>query len=192
MFCWLSVLPSILPTVCGFDNWRPKNSLITCRSKTPISAAGVVTRQWLGGLRRVCWLLVVMWVVQGLNSYLGLAFNDLGIYPREWWSLPGVVLWPFLHGGIAHLLMNSLALLMLGFFVALRGGGVFYKASLLIVVLGGLGVWMIGRPAYHIGASGLAFGYFGFLVAVAFYEKRASSLLVAGLVLFYYSGMIFG
>ena len=51
---------------------------------------------------------------------------------------------------------------------------------------------MIGRDAIHIGSSGLVFGYFGFLLAVAIYERKLFDLSVASLVLFYYGGMFFG
>ena len=88
--------------------------------------------------------------------------------------------------------MNTSPLLILGFLVALRGIFVFCAASLLIVLFAGICVWIFGRPAYHIGASGLVFGYFGFLVAIAFYEKRFSTLFITLLVLTYYGGMIFG
>ena len=55
-----------------------------------------------------------------------------------------------------------------------------------------MGVWIFGRDAYHIGASGLVFGYFGFLVAVGIYEKSLSSLTIASFAVFYYGGLIYG
>jgi membrane associated rhomboid family serine protease len=137
-------------------------------------------------------LLLLIWGFHGVNHYFGMAFNDLGIFPRQWRGLYGIALWPLLHGNIAHLLMNTLPLSVLGLLVALRGNRVFILSTLMIVLLGGLGVWLMGRPAYHIGASGLAFGYFGFLIAVGVYEGRISSLAIGTLVIFYYGGMIFG
>lgn len=68
----------------------------------------------------------------------------------------------------------------------------FFLLSVFIAVVAGIAVWLFGRPAYHIGASGLVFGYFGFLVAVAWYEKHLSTFLIAALVLFLYGGLIFG
>ena len=88
--------------------------------------------------------------------------------------------------------MNTVPLLFLGFFVAMRGAGNFFTCSLIILVLGGLGVWVFGRAAYHVGASGLVFGFFGYLVALAFYERSWQAFLVASLTLFYYGGLIFG
>ncbi|MFT4632238.1 MAG: membrane associated rhomboid family serine protease [Candidatus Azotimanducaceae bacterium] len=149
-------------------------------------------RQWMGGFRRIAWLLVLLWGFHGVNYYFGMTFNELGILPRQWHGLYGVALWPLLHGNVSHLLMNTLPLLVLGLLVALRGNHVFVRSSVIIILLGGVGVWVLGRPAYHIGASGLAFGYFGFLIAVGVYEGRISSLAIATLVIFWYGGMIFG
>jgi membrane associated rhomboid family serine protease len=80
----------------------------------------------------------------------------------------------------------------MGFFVALRGVRTFIFSSVLILTLAGLGVWLFGRPAFHIGASGLVFGYFGFLVALAWFERSLLAFSIACLVLFYYGGIIFG
>ena len=88
--------------------------------------------------------------------------------------------------------MNTTPPRFLGFFVSLRGPLVFFSSTLLIVVVGGIGVWIFGRAAFHIGASGLVFGYFGFLVAIAWYERSLSGVAIASVVLFYYGGMIVG
>ena len=80
----------------------------------------------------------------------------------------------------------------MGFFVAMRGVGRFVTVSLIVIVIGGVGVWCFGRSAYHIGASGLVFGYFGYLVALGIYERSIGTVAVAFLTLFYYGGIIFG
>ena len=137
-------------------------------------------------------LLALVWLIEVVNSLMGHRLNAYGIYPRRLDSLPGILFWPLLHGGYAHLLMNTTPLLVMGFFVALRGTRSFWLSSAFIVLLAGGGVWLFGRSAYHIGASGLVFGYFGFLVALAWYEKSLMTFLVACLVLFYYGGIIYG
>jgi membrane associated rhomboid family serine protease len=83
-------------------------------------------------------------------------------------------------------------LIFLGFFVALRGPLLFFKISLLVWVLAGVAVWLLGRPAIHLGASGLIFGYFGFILAIAVYERSLWDLSVASLTIFYYGGLFFG
>lgn len=156
-------------------------------SETRTAAAG-----WLEGLRLIVCFVAILWLIEAINTGLGHAFNVFGIYPRELETLPGILFWAFLHGNFQHLIMNTTPLLLLGLFVAMRGPGVFLKTSATVMVVGGLGVWIFGREAYHIGASGLVFGYFGFLVAVGIYERRISSLAVASLAVFYYGGLIFG
>jgi len=151
-----------------------------------------IRKNWLSGLETICTLVVLIWVIEFINSYFGHALNAFGIYPREISTLPGIVLWPFLHGSFQHLGMNTTPLLFMGFFVALRGSWIFTKTTLLILIIGGIGVWCFGRSAYHIGASGLVFGYFGFLVTIGIYERSISSLAIASITLFYYGGLILG
>jgi len=147
---------------------------------------------WLSGLKIICLLVLSIWFVGIINNFFGHRLNAYGIYPRHVDTLPGVLLWPFLHGSLQHLMMNTTPLLMMGFFVALRGPLIFVKTTLLVLVIGGLGVWLFGRSAYHVGASGLVFGYFGFLVAIGVYERSISGLAIASITLFYYGGLILG
>lgn len=134
----------------------------------------------------------VLWAVEVFNAAVGHRLNLFGIYPREINGLWGLVFWPFLHGSIQHLVVNTAPFVVLGWFVALRGPAIFLQTTILITLLAGVGVWIFGREAYHIGASGLVFGYFGFLVARGIYEKSISALAIASFTLFYYGGMIFG
>ena len=163
----------------------------------------------LGALLVVLAFVVAIWLVHMVNSllldrslnqygltplalpYRGLANLDLSVsYAAV--SLRGVMLSPILHGSFSHLLSNTLPLLVLGGFVALRGAKTLIGVSLVVVVLGGLLVWLVGRPAVHIGASGLVFGYFGYLVSQGWYERSFLSIVVAVAVLLLYGGIIFG
>lgn len=134
----------------------------------------------------------MLWLVEAANTLTDHQLNVFGIYPRELAALPGLFFWPLLHANFQHLIMNTTPLAVLGFFVALRGASVFVRTCLVILLVGGLGVWLFGRPAFHIGASGLVFGFFGFLVAVSFYEKSLSALGIASFAILYYGGLIWG
>jgi len=147
---------------------------------------------WITGLRLIAFLVAVIWCVEAINSFNGHSLNSYGIYPRETSALPGILLWAFLHGNLQHLIMNTTPLLVMWFFVATRGAGKFLAVSLIVILVGGLGVWCFGRSAYHIGASGLVFGYFGYLVASGIYERSLGTLAIASLTVFYYGGIIFG
>ena len=135
----------------------------------------------------------VIWIVSlyGLLVDEGLQFA-LAVLPRRVEGLAGVLGMPFVHGSMTHLLANTVPMLIFGGILVSRGIGYFFKVSLAIMVLGGAALWLFGRDSAHIGASGVVFGYFGFLVVRGFYERRLSSLAAALFVIVLYGGMIFG
>ena len=135
----------------------------------------------------------LVWVV----SLYGLLVDEnlvyaLAVVPRRFDGLAGVLGAPLVHGSFAHLVANTLPLLILGGMVAVRGVGYYVSATLSIAVLGGLGLWVFGRSAAHVGASGLIFGYFGLLVGRGYYERSLPSVAVAVVVVALYGGMIAG
>ena len=141
----------------------------------------------------VAWMSVV-WCVSGF----ALAFDNqvlvyqLALIPRRLDALVGIVGMPFVHGTFGHLMTNTLPLLVLGAMLLFRGVRYFALATAAIIVLGGVALWCFGREAAHIGASGVVFGYIGFLVTRGLYERRWRSIGVAVLVVFLYGGAIWG
>ena len=137
--------------------------------------------------------LTLVWAV----SLYGLFVDErlvyaLALVPRRIEGLPGILSTPLVHGSFTHLLANTVPLLILGGMVVARGVAYYFAVTLAIVVLGGLGLWVFGRNAAHIGASGLIFGYFGLLVARGYYERSLQSIAVAIVVVVVYGGMIAG
>ena len=102
----------------------------------------------------------ILWAIEVINATLSHGLNIFGIYPRDIDGLWGLVFWPFLHGSIQHLAVNTTPFVVLGWFIALRGPVIFLQTTMVITLLAGAGVWIFGREAFHIGASGLVFGYF--------------------------------
>lgn len=137
--------------------------------------------------------LIAIWVVELVNTFLGHRLNVYGVLPRTVEGLRGIPLSPFLHGGFGHLAANTFPLLVLGGLVAVRRRGNFLGVTVFIVFVGGAGLWLVGRPALHVGASGLLFGYFGYLVARGWYERSVLSILVAlAVILVFGWGIFFG
>ncbi|GAB4539868.1 MAG: rhomboid family intramembrane serine protease [Anaerolineae bacterium] len=136
--------------------------------------------------------VLVIWGVELVNLLLGHRLNSLGILPRSLAGVPGILLAPFLHYGIGHVLLNTIPFVILGWLVILYGPRVFVEASLLIILVSGVGVWLVGRSGYHVGASGLIFGYFGFLVARGWYERSLSSIVIAVISILLYGGLLWG
>ena len=136
--------------------------------------------------------VALLWAVEAVNLTTGHTLNTWGILPRTVAGLRGIPLSPFLHANFSHLLVNTLPFLVLGGLVCLQGKRAFLGVSLVVIVGGGIALWLFGRMAYHIGASGLIFGYFGYLVARAWYERSPGSILIALVTLFFYGGLVWG
>jgi len=137
--------------------------------------------------------VALLWGVQILNLLSGYSFNIYGIIPREIVGLRGIAFSPFLHGSTEHLLMNTVPLTILGCILILRSVGSFFLISLMVALISGLGVWLFGQDhSVHVGASGIIFGYFGFLVFKGVFDRRVGTLLISGAVAFLYGGMIWG
>lgn len=139
----------------------------------------------------VCFV-ILLWVVEGVNFFLGHRLCGWGILPRTIAGLTGIPLAPFLHAGVMHLLLNTAPLLVLGTLIILHGKALFFKTTVLIILAGGAALWLIGRPSYHVGASGLIFGYFGFLVSRGIIKKSLSSIAISLLTVFSYGGLLWG
>lgn len=103
-----------------------------------------------------------------------------GIVPRTGYGLTGIVMAPFLHANLQHLLANTIPFVLLGAIILLRGAQAFTFVILVSAAISGLGTWLFGTPnTHHIGASGVVFGFFGYLLLRAVYDRRLSSFLIA-------------
>ncbi len=143
-------------------------------------------------LRWVIGFIVLIWAIELVNWTLDHRLSQFGIIPRSAQGLIGIPLGPFLHGSIAHLALNTVPLLVLSGLVILQGLRVFLQTSIFIVLAGGALLWLFGRSASHVGASVLIFGYFGYLIARAWYARRIDSLIVAAITVVLYGSLIWG
>ncbi len=139
-------------------------------------------------LHGVLLFIGVVWAVFFL-SYLFPSLVSFGVTPRTLHGLVGIAAMPFLHANLHHIVANTVPLFVL---LALLAGSNArsWEVVLGIIVLGGLLLWLFGRSATHIGASGLVFGLIVFLIVSGFLEKRPLSLLIAVIVGFLYGGSL--
>jgi membrane associated rhomboid family serine protease len=140
----------------------------------------------LGGLVGLMWLLEIADIVlRGKLDYLG-------IIPRTNIGVRGIFFAPFLHANFRHLISNTVPFVILGWFVMLRGIPEFFKVSATVLLCSGIGVWLFGSPNIHIGASGVIFGYFGFLLSRAYFDRSILSIALSLAVGLLYGGLIWG
>ena len=143
-------------------------------------------------LRPILILLASIWLVEAVNLFFGHGLTTWGIEPRSLTGLLGIPLAPFIHAGLWHALSNTIPLVVLGGLTLTMGERRFWLTTLAIIVLSGLLVWLFARTAYHVGASGLVFGYFGVLIGRALIERSIVSIAIACLVVALYGGLIWG
>jgi membrane associated rhomboid family serine protease len=132
-----------------------------------------------------------MWVLEIADYVLNGALDGYGLTPHDVGDLPDIFTAPFMHGGFGHLIGNTLPFVILGFLAAARGIAKFLVASLIIIVVGGLGVWFLSS-ANTLGSSILIFGFFGYLLGRGLFERRLLDLGIAIGVVLLYGTMIFG
>lgn len=137
----------------------------------------------------VLWVLGLLWIIQLFNSMSGNVLCVLGIIPRNPIGLLGIIFSPFIHGGFGHLFFNSVPFLLLLSFMMTLGTYTSICATVTIMIIGGAAVWLFGRHAIHVGASGLIMGYMGFILYNAYYNANLASVVV-GIVSLYYLGTI--
>ncbi|HSL58481.1 MAG TPA: rhomboid family intramembrane serine protease [Acidimicrobiales bacterium] len=137
--------------------------------------------------------VALMWAAELVDQLLlDERLDRHGIRPRELGGLDGVLWAPFLHSGLGHLVANTVPFLVLGGLIALKGGDRFVQVSLGVMLLGGGAVWLLGRSVVHIGASGVVFGFLGYLVGAAIFERRLRSIVLGVTAVVLYGGLVWG
>jgi membrane associated rhomboid family serine protease len=139
--------------------------------------------------------ILLLWVIEIVDQLIfSGGLDSFGVRPRTIIGLWGILWAPLLHGGFPHLFANTGPILILGSIVMLsRTLRVFFKVTFIVIIIGGLGTWFIAPTGQvHLGASGLIFGYFGFLLLSAYFERSCRAIVIALVVLLLYSGIIWG
>lgn len=138
-------------------------------------------------------MFAAMWIVFVVSSVTGGALLWLGVIPRTVLGLRGVLFAPFLHGSLVHIISNSLPFLFLGWFVILRDPRHFLPVTLIAMIGSGMMSWLFGAPgSVHIGASGVIFGYLGFLMLSGWFARSFGSIALSILVIVLWGGMVVG
>jgi membrane associated rhomboid family serine protease len=142
-----------------------------------------------GGIELLLGIVALMWFVEIINWIDGYGLDNDGIYSRSLSHLWGIFTAPFIHANFApHLIDNTIPFVFMGVIIALRGARQVAIVTAIVIVLGGLGTWLIG-PAHvsTIGASGVVLGYATYLLTRGLFNHSLLELLTGGVV-----GVIWG
>ena len=135
----------------------------------------------------------LLWTVFAVNNQLGGMLNVFGVIPRTTIGLRGLIFAPFIHQRLDHIVANSLPFLALGWMVMLRDPRHFVPVTLMSAIGSGLLAWLLGAPgSVHIGASGILFGYLGFLILSGWYARSALSIAMSVIVIAVWGGVVLG
>jgi membrane associated rhomboid family serine protease len=136
------------------------------------------------GFRLLFGIVALMWLVEAVNAIDGYGLNGDGIYARSVPHLWGILTAPFIHANFApHLIDNTIPLVFMGLIIALRGAARLAVVTAIVILLGGLGTWLIGpADVSTIGASGVVFGYATYLLTRGFFDRSALEILTAVIV----------
>ncbi|MBN1108185.1 MAG: rhomboid family intramembrane serine protease [Bacteroidales bacterium] len=136
--------------------------------------------------------VALMWLVKAVELLFDLDISRLGIYPLQVRGLPGIVTSPFIHSDLKHLFNNSLPLFLLAVALFFFYSEVALKVFSLTYLITGLFVWLGGRNAWHIGASGLVYGLASFLFFSGIIRKYYRLIALSLLIVFLYGEMVWG
>ena len=134
----------------------------------------------------------LLWIIKISEMIFNLNFTALGILPRSVAGIPGILLSPLIHANIKHLFSNSLPILFLGTGIIYFYRKSSYKVILIIYIGTGLLDWLFARKAYHIGASGIIYGFVAFLFFSGIIRRDTRAIALALLVTFLYGSLIWG
>jgi membrane associated rhomboid family serine protease len=144
-------------------------------------------------LKLITGFLGVLWAIEIVDTVLlSSTLQTFGLQPRTLDGLVGVLTMPFLHGDWDHIASNTFPLAIFGTLILFRGLNRFLAVTGITILVSGLLVWIAGSSGNHIGASGLIFGYLGYLMSVGFWERKMGTILLSLGVGFLYGGMLWG
>ena len=128
--------------------------------------------------------LAIIWAIQVANAADHYHFTfSYGIVPHDVGSLPYILTAPFLHFSWTHIEGNSGPLFIFGFLAAYRGLGKFAAVTLMVIVTSGLAAWIFeSAGSVGAGASGVVFGYFGYIIVRGLFDRRAVDVVIGAVM----------
>jgi membrane associated rhomboid family serine protease len=145
---------------------------------------------WSGALVIMCGVGALLWVIEIVNAANDFSFNRFGLRPRQVDGLWGIITQPFLHANAGHLLSNTVPVVLIGWVLLLSGVRTWLTVTAIVVILGDVLTWLVAPSGLVVGASGLVFGWLGYLIARAYFSRKLRWIIVAVLVLFFFGTLL--
>ena len=136
--------------------------------------------------------VLAMWIIKIIEIASGLSFVTFGIFPRSTDGLRGILFSPFIHADFNHLISNSLPFFILGFMLIYFYRRISYRIFFILYFFSGISVWLFGREAWHIGASGVVYAMASFHFVSGIIRSDVRLLTLSIVVVFLYGGLVWG
>lgn len=137
--------------------------------------------------------VIVIWVVFFLEILSGGELAQYGVHPRDVSSLWQIFTSPLLHANLSHITGNTVPGAIFAFLIGLSGKRVFVEVTLIATIVGGLGTWVFGGiGTNHIGASGVIYGWLGYLIIRGFFNRDGRQIALGAILAIAYSGLFWG
>lgn len=146
---------------------------------SPAPKAAAARRE---GVVLLAGMVALMWLINLINSVDGYRLDSDGLYAHNVDRIWGIFTTPFLHASWSHLIGNTIPFVFMGALIALEGARRLAAVTLIVIVLGGLGTWLVSPAGVPVvGASGVVFGYATYLLTRGFFNHSLTQIL-AGVV----------
>lgn len=151
-------------------------------------------RRFRSGLSFAALYAIVIWAVHLINGLLfGGVLIFFGIHPLDLSSIWHIFTSPLLHADFGHLISNTVPGAVFSFLIGMSGKRVWWEVLAFVVIVGGLGTWLLGGVGTnHIGASGLVYGWLGYLLVRGIFNRSLPQILVGVVLGVFYSGLVWG
>lgn len=139
-----------------------------------------------------CVFLMVMWLIRVIEWSLNEDFYYLGVYPLKLYGLIGIITSPLIHANFSHIAANSVSLFVTLVIILYLYKEVAWKVIAYIWLITEFWVWIFARDAWHVGASGIIYGYITFLFFSGIIRRNLRLMAVSMLMVFLYGSLVWG
>lgn len=136
--------------------------------------------------------ILLMWGVYWVEVRFGVDFTDWGVRPRDPLGVRGIFFSPFIHSGVTHLWHNTVPIMVLSASLFYFYRSISWRVLFWVLILSGLGTWIVGRPSFHIGMSGVIYGLASFLFFKGIRARHYRLTALSFLVVFLYGSLVWG
>ncbi len=139
----------------------------------------------------VCFVLL-MWIVKLAEIAFDVEFYRWGIFPQTLEGLRGILTAPLIHKDFEHLISNTIPILISSIGIMYFYPKTALKVFGMMYIMTGFWTWCFARESYHIGASGLVYGFVFYLFFSGVFRKDTAAMAISMLITFLYGSLVWG